>query len=254
MGEIIIKTEDEINRMRKGGYLLFDILQELKGVVETRSISGNELNRIAEERIEEVGAKPAFKGYQGFPAAICFSVNDAVVHGIPTDEILNAGDLVKIDCGLIYEGMYTDSAITIAAGGEIKPEDEKLMRVTKDSLYVGIDAAVVGNTTGDIGHAIEQFIKPHGYGIVRKLAGHGVGKAVHEGPEVLNFGLAGSGELLKEGMTIAIEPMINLGGDAVFFDQRDGWTVRTEDGSRAAHFEHTIAVTKDGPEILTRRP
>jgi methionyl aminopeptidase len=250
MSDILIKTEEEIAKMREGGHLLYDILQKLKKLIERGEMNGVEINAFAEREIEKIGAKPAFKGYQGFPAAICFSINDAVVHGIPTETQLNKGDLVKVDCGLIYKGMYTDSALTTVVGGEASEDDQKLMKATQDSLYAGIDAAVVGNKVGDISAAVEDAIKPYGYGIVRKLAGHGVGRAVHEAPEILNFGQVNTGPLLKPGMTIAIEPMINAGGDDVFFGD-DRWTVKTADGSRAAHFEHTIAITKDGPEILT---
>lgn len=250
MGEIILKTKEEIDTLREGGHLLYDILQKLKKKVEEAQMTGKEIDTYAEALIRKVGAEPAFKGYQDFPAAICFSVNDAVVHGIPTNEELKEGDLVKVDCGLIYKGMYTDSAITAVVGGKPTPEDEKLMKATKDSLHAGINAAIVGNRVGDISAAVQAAIKPYGYGIVRKLAGHGVGKAVHEAPEILNFGEPGTGPLLKAGMVIAIEPMINAGGDDVFFGE-DRWTVKTTDGSRAAHFEHTVAITDDGPEILT---
>lgn len=254
MSEIIIKTPEEINDIREGGYLLFDILQKLKSAIKNEDFqTGLELDAYAEKLITGVGAVPAFKGYQGFPGSVCFSVNDEVVHGIPTERKIETGDLVKIDCGLFYKNLYTDSAITVVAGGNATKEDAQLMEVTKASLFAGIDQAIIGNKVGDISSAVEEYIKPHGYGIVTKLAGHGVGKEIHEAPEILNFGKKGTGPLLTEGMVIAIEPMVNAGGHDVYFAD-DGWAVVTSDHSRAAHFEHTVAITKNGPEILTLRP
>lgn len=254
---IIIKTAKEIATLREGGRRLQRVLElvakEVKPGMHTK-----ELDILAEKLIREAGDEPAFLHYSPegalspYPATLCVSINNEIVHGIPSeDRILKTGDIVSLDCGVKHKGLYTDSAITVPVG-KITKASEKLLRVTKEALFVGIEAAQVGNTVGDIGYAIEKFIKPHGYGIVRECAGHGVGKHIHEDPYVPNYGKKGTGAVLKEGMVIAIEPMINEGNGKMIVD-KDGWTFKTADASRSAHFEHTVAITKDGPVILTEK-
>ncbi len=253
---ILIKTQEEIEIMREGGKRLGFVLQEVAKKVKP-GISSKELDDYARKLIEEKGDVPAFLNYRpagiksAYPASLCVSINNEVVHGIPgKDKILKEGDIVSLDCGIKHRGLYTDSAITVSVG-KIDPKLKKLLEVTEKALYVGIEAAQVGNTVGDIGAAIEKFVKPHGYGIVRILSGHGVGRAIHEDPYVPNFGKKGSGAVLKPGMTIAIEPMLNLGTYKVFV-MSDEFTYKTSDGLPSAHFEHTIAITEKGPEILTK--
>ncbi len=252
---IIIKTDKEIDILREGGKRLHCVLHLVAQEVRP-GISTKELDTLAEKLIREAGDEPAFLHYKPdgalspFPASLCVSINNEIVHGIPSEHrILKVGDIVSLDCGIKHKGMFTDSAITVPVG-KISKASEKLLRVTKEALAVGIEEARVGNTVGDIGYAIEKFIKPHGYGIVRECAGHGVGKHIHEDPYVPNYGKKGTGATLKEGMVIAIEPMINEGNGKMIID-KDGWTFKTADASRSAHFEHTIAITKDGPVILT---
>lgn len=252
---MIAKEQDKI-KLREAGQHLATVLQTLKKAVRP-GITVRELNDMAEQMIREYGDTPAFLDYKPygaarpFPATLCVAVNDTVVHGIPTERntVLQEGDIVGLDTGLIHDGYASDSGITVPVGN-IDKKTEELLRVTKEALYTGIDAARVGNTTGDIGHAVEEFVRPYGYGIVRELCGHGIGKSVHEEPQVPNYGKKGEGAELKEGMVIAIEPMLNLGSAEVIF-QDDDYTVRTADGSRSAHFEHCIIITKGGPEILT---
>ena len=253
---ISIKTEKEIAILREGGRRLAEILQKVAAEVRP-GISSKMLNDLAEKCMIERGDSSSFLGYapsgakRAFPAALCVSVNDEVVHGIPNEpeKILKEGDIVTLDAGLVHEGLFTDSAITVGVG-KIDEKAQKLLDVTKKALAVGVKAVHAGATTGDIGFAIEAFVKPHGFGIVRELAGHGVGYGVHEEPFVPNFGKKGEGVLLKAGMVIAIEPMLNEGGAGVKLD-RDGYTYRTKDGSAAAHYEHTIAISAHGVEILT---
>jgi methionyl aminopeptidase len=254
---ILLKSEKEIESLRKGGVILARILDELSALVAP-GISTEELNDEALEKIEHAGAEPVLLGYnpefapRPYPATICTSVNDVVVHGIPNEHpyILTEGDIIGIDLSIRYEGMIVDSARTVPAGS-VSPEVRKLLNVTKEALMVGIKAAKVGGHVGDIGYAIESFVRPHKYGIIEELCGHGVGYAVHEEPMVPNVGKKGTGAELEVGMVLAIEPMLTLGGKDVVFDKKDGYTVRTKDGSISAHFEHTIVVTKNGPEILT---
>ncbi|KKW11038.1 MAG: Methionine aminopeptidase [Parcubacteria group bacterium GW2011_GWA2_49_9] len=253
---ISIKTKQEIAILREGGKRLAEILRAVAAEVKA-GVSTHALNDLAEKLITERGDTPSFLGYspsgakRPFPAALCVSVNDEVVHGIPneTEKFLKEGDIVTLDAGLIHQGLFTDSAITVGVG-KINEKAQKLIDVTKKSLSVGIKAVRAGATTGDIGYAIEKFVKPFGYGIVRELAGHGVGYAVHEEPFVPNFGKRGEGVVLKAGMVLAIEPMLNEGG-AVVKLASDGYTYRTRDGSRSAHFEHTVVVTENGSDILT---
>lgn len=254
---ITIKTVDEIKILREGGRRLAEVLRTAAAEVRP-GVSARPLNDLVEKLITEKGDIPSFLNYapsgakRVFPAALCVSVNDEVVHGIPneTDKILKEGDIVSLDAGLKHKGLFTDCAVTLGVG-KIDAKAKKLISVTKKALAVGVKAARAGATTGDIGFAIESFVKPLGFGIVRELAGHGVGFAVHEEPFVPNFGKKGEGVVLKAGMVLAIEPMINEGSAAVKIDP-DGYTYRTRDGSRSAHFEHTIVVTETGAEILTQ--
>ncbi len=253
---IIIKTPEEIEIIREGGKRLAFALHKVAEKVAP-GVSTKELDIYAERVIREAGDEPAFLNYRPegastpFPASLCVSVNDEVVHGIPReDRILKEGDIVSIDLGVKHRGFFTDMAMTVPVG-KISLEDKKLLEVTEKALQVGISAAVVGGTVGDIGYAIEKFVRSQGkYGIVEILAGHGVGKAIHEDPFIPNFGKKGKGEKLVEGMVVALEPMLNLGTKNVTLDA-DDWTFRTADRKKSAHFEHTILITKNGGEILT---
>ncbi|HRY62614.1 MAG TPA: type I methionyl aminopeptidase [Candidatus Paceibacterota bacterium] len=259
MGEskITIKKPEDIKILREGGKRLSYILGEIAKAVRP-GVKQTELNDIAERLIIEGGDKPAFKGYRpygaktAFPAALCVSLNDEVVHGIPANQALSEGDLVSLDIGLEHKGLFTDMAITVPVG-MIDSAAKKLIDVTKKSLEIGIKEVKDGAKIGNIGYAIEKFVKQYKFGIVRELAGHGVGYAIHEPPYVPNYGKKNSGLTLKEGMVIAIEPMVNEGGDAIY-EAEDEWTVKTEDASRSAHFEKTILVTKNGAEVLTPSP
>jgi methionyl aminopeptidase len=252
---VIIKTPEEIEILREGGKRLARILAEVATHVRP-GISSTELDTIAEGLIRDGGDEPAFKGYKPalhmkpFPASLCVSVNNEIVHGIPSQNVvLKEGDIVSLDLGLKHKGLFTDHAITVPVG-TVSKKDTELMRATKEAMLVGIAAAVGGGRVGDIGYAIQTFVKPYGYGIVRDLSGHGVGRAIHEDPYIPNYGKAGKGELLKPGMVVAIEPMLNLGEDDTIV-ARDGYTVKTADGSKSAHFEHTVLITEGEPEILT---
>ncbi|MDD5721070.1 MAG: type I methionyl aminopeptidase [Candidatus Pacebacteria bacterium] len=256
---IIIKTPAEIEIIREGGKHLAIVLYKVKEIVKP-GISTKDLDLYAEKLIREFGDTPAFLNYQPdgasspYPASLCISVNDEVVHGIPKkNRILKEGDIVSLDLGLKHKGLFTDMAITVPVG-KVNADNQKLIEITKQTLQVGIDAARGGNTTGDIGYAIESFInsqKYHKYGIVEVLAGHGVGRAVHEDPYIPNFGKRGKGEKLIPGMVVALEPMINLGTKNVTIDG-DDWTFRTADRKNSAHFEHTILITEGEAEILTK--
>jgi methionyl aminopeptidase len=245
---IYIKTEEEIEIQRESSLLVGKTLAEVAKYVAP-GITTLALDAIAETFIKDHGAVPGFKGYGGFPGSLCISVNDQVVHGIPGHQVLQEGDIVSIDCGVLKNGFYGDSAYTFAVG-EISVELQQLLERTKASLYLGIEQAVVGNRTGDIGYAIQSYSEGFGYGVVRELVGHGVGKKLHEKPEVPNYGRRGSGVKLKENMTIAIEPMINLGRRGVK-QEADGWTIRTIDGKPSAHFEHDVAIRKGKADILS---
>jgi methionyl aminopeptidase len=210
-----------------------------------------DLERAAEKLIRDLGAKPAFKGYYDYPCVLCTSVNDEIVHGIPSaNRTLKDGDLVSIDCGVVLEGYYGDSAVTVPVG-EVAQDARKLLDITEQSLYKGIDAAVVGATVGDVGAAVQQHVEANGFSVVREFVGHGIGTRLHEDPQVPNYGTKGHGPRLREGMVIAIEPMVNAGKSGARLLE-DKWTAVTEDGSYSAHFEHCVAVTSDGPMILTR--
>lgn len=251
-----IKTKEEIEILREGGRRLAEVLESVSKLIRP-GVSALELDRFAQDKIKELGDTPAFLGYAPaghrtpFPAALCVSINSAVVHGVPKgSDILKEGDIVSIDLGLKHGGLFTDHAITLAVG-EVSKDKKKLLEVTHEALYEGISAIVPGARTGDVGHAIESYVKKQGrYGIVRVLAGHGVGHSIHEDPFVPNYGKKGTGAKLEPGMIIAIEPMLTLGTEDVI-EARDGYTLKTEDGSVAAHFEHTVLITDSGYEILT---
>jgi methionyl aminopeptidase len=207
------------------------------------------LDKLAEQFIRDNGGIPGFLNYNGFPNTLCISVNDVVVHGIPSGYMLKSGDIVSVDCGVVLNGFNGDSCYTFEIG-EVKPEIKALLVCTKESLYKGIEKAIVGNTTGDIGNAVQEHAESHGYSVVRELVGHGIGRHLHEEPEVPNYGKKGKGVKLRERMTIAIEPMINMGRKDIFQD-RDRWTIRTKDGKPSAHFEHTVVIRKDKADILS---
>ena len=243
------KSNAEVELIRQSCVLVNDSIAYVAAMIRP-GISTLELNDKADEYIMEHGGVPNFKNYHGFPYACCISVNDAVVHGFPTKDELNEGDIISIDCGALKKGYHGDSAYTFALG-EISDELKQLLRVTKESLYKGIEKAVVGNRIGDIAFAVQDYTEgQHGYGVVRELVGHGLGKELHEDPQVPNYGKRGKGVKLRDGLVIAIEPMINLGGKDVFTD-KDGWTVRAADGKPAAHYEHTICVRKHKADILS---
>ncbi len=246
---IIIKSSDEIARMRKPNRIVAELLDYLEGLIRP-GISTKELDTRAETFIVKRGGRPAFKGYHGFPATICASVNEEVVHGIPGKRRLKEGDIVGIDLGVILDGFYGDAAKTFAVG-KIDRQAQRLMKVTEESLYKGIEQAVPGNRLYDISHAVQTHAERAGFSVVRDFVGHGIGRELHEEPQVPNYGPPHQGPKLEAGMTIAIEPMINEGTWQVKV-LKDGWTVVTADGKRSAHFEHTIAITENGPEILTK--
>lgn len=245
---ITIKSAREIELLKQAGYIVYETHQYLKPYIKPGFMT-KDLDHLAEEFIRSHGATPSFKGYEGFPTALCISVNDEVVHGFPSDRKLQNGDIVSIDIGACYKGYHGDSAWTYKVG-EISKDLEYLMEHTEKALYEGIKMVKPGNRIGDIANAIEVYATKHKLGIVKELVGHGVGTNVHEDPEVPNYGKKGTGPRLREGMVIAIEPMLTLGSPDIYIDDND-WTVITEDGSYAAHFEHTVVVTKDGVEILT---
>jgi methionyl aminopeptidase len=246
---ISIKSEKEIGSMRKAGAAVAQILHEMCGMVKP-GVSTWDLDHYAELRCNELKVVPAFKGYHGFPATVCISVNDEVVHGIPSRKrVLNEGDIVGLDFGVISDGWFGDSARTVPVG-KVSESARKLIEVTQESLRRGIDQCRAGNRLFDIGHAVQNYVEQFGYGVVREFVGHGIGKALHEDPQVPNYGSKGKGLELKVGMVLAIEPMINSGSPAVKV-LSDGWTAVTVDHSLSAHFEHTVAITKTGPEILT---
>jgi methionyl aminopeptidase len=247
---ILIKSEVEIEKMRISGIALRKVHEAVKSAVRVGATT-MDLERAAVATVKELGVKAAFLGYHGYPAVLCTSVNNEVIHGIPNDKrVLQAGDVVSVDCGVIVDGYYSDAAVTHPVG-QISPAVEKLLRVTEASLYAAIDKALVGGRLFDISHAVQAVCEAEGYGVVREFVGHGIGKSMHEDPQVPNYGDPGKGPRLKAGMVLAIEPMINIGSAEVKVLE-DGWTAITVDGSVSAHFEHTVAITKDGPVILTR--
>jgi methionyl aminopeptidase len=247
---IQIKSALEIEKMRTSGIALRQVHDAVRPLVRPGATT-MDLERAAIATIEKLGAKAAFKGYHGFPAALCTSVNSEVIHGIPSDRgVLREGDIVSIDCGVVIDGYYSDCAVTYAVG-EVSATAQKLLRVTEAALYAAIDKAVPGGRLSDISHAVQNMCEPEGFGVVHEFVGHGIGKSMHEDPQVPNYGEPGKGPRLRPGMVLAIEPMINAGSPEVKVLE-DGWTAVTVDGSFSAHFEHTVAITKDGPLILTR--
>lgn len=245
---IIIKTDMEIEYMRRAGKLVGETLARLEEVVKP-GITTAEIDRIAEEFILKNNAKPSFKGYQGFPASICASVNEEVVHGFPSNRVLQEGDIISVDCGAILNGYQGDAARTIAVG-KVSDDAQKLIDVTKESFFKGVEHAKVGNRLTDISSAVQVYVESFGYSVVRDFVGHGIGRDMHEDPEVPNFGRPGRGPKLSHGMVLAIEPMVNIGKYYVRV-KPNGWTVVTEDGSLSAHYENTVAILNNGPEILT---
>lgn len=245
---INVKTKSEVELMRRAGDL---VAQTLDLVQETArpGVTTRELDRIAEEFIRSHGAEPAFKGYLGYPATLCVSIDDEVVHGIPSDRQLKDGQIVSVDVGVQIDGWFGDAARTLRIGS-VRPEADRLLNITQEALERAIEQAQAGNRLGDISAAVQTFAEKNGYSVVRDLVGHGIGRQMHEEPQVPNFGAPHTGVLLKPGMVLAIEPMINIGGAAIKFDD-DKWTVRTADGSLSAHFEHTVAITENGPDVLT---
>ena len=248
---IVCKSPAEIERMAVVNALVARVLGELAASAQP-GVSTKDLDALAEARIRDAGAEPAFKGYRGYPATLCASVNEQVVHGIPSDRPLIAGDIVSLDMGARLDGFYGDSAVTVGVG-RIAPEAERLLSATEDALERGIAQVRVGARISDIGHAVQRHVEAHGFSVVREFVGHGIGADLHEEPQIPNFGEPGRGARLAEGMVLAIEPMVNAGKHGVKV-LGDGWTAVTRDGSLSAHFEHTVAVTADGPRILTVRP
>jgi methionyl aminopeptidase len=248
---IVCKSPAEIEKMRRSGRVVREVLDHVRSLVVPGATT-MDLERAAEQKMKDLGVKPAFKGYYDYPCVLCTSVNEEIVHGIPSDKrLLKAGDIVSVDCGVVLEGYYGDSAITVPVGEEITPELRKLLKVTEESLYRGIEKVLIGNSVGDVGAAVQQFVEAAGFSVVREFVGHGIGTKLHEEPQVPNYGTPGHGARLREGMVLAIEPMVNYGKpDARVLS--DKWTAVTADGSYSAHFEHCVAVTKDGPMILTQ--
>jgi methionyl aminopeptidase len=244
------KSHAELEKMRRSGHIVRQVLDTVKSMVRA-GVSTMDLERVAEEKIKELGAKPAFKGYYDYPCVLCTSVNNEIIHGIPSEKrVLKDGDIVSIDCGVVLDGYYGDSAITVPVGGTLAPELKKLLEVTEESLKKAIQEVRLGKTVGDVGAAVQEHVEANGFSVVRDFVGHGIGTRLHEDPQVPNFGVRGHGTRLREGMVLAIEPMVNAGqpGARVLDDK---WTAVTEDGSYSAHFEHTVAVTRNGPLVLT---
>lgn len=245
---IICKSSDEIEKLRRSGRAVREILAGLRELVKP-GVSTLDLEKYVERRTAQMGVRPAFKGYRGYPCCLCASVNDVIIHGIPSARRLKEGDIVSLDMGVVMDGYYGDSAITVPAG-EISEAAKQLLRVTEDSLDLAIREVKVGNRLGDVSAAVQQHVESHGYSVVREFVGHGIGRQLHEEPQIPNFGRPGQGPRLKEGMVLAIEPMVNAGGPDVRILE-DDWTTVTADGALSAHFEHMVAVTSNGPDILT---
>ncbi|UCH42641.1 MAG: type I methionyl aminopeptidase [Dehalococcoidales bacterium] len=245
---IIIKSAREIACMREAGRIWAKVMEELKLKIGP-GMKTEELDHIANEEVTRLDAKPSFKGYRGYPASLCVSVNDEIVHGIPGKRVLEEGDIVSLDFGAIYDGFHADAAVTVGIG-EVSPEAARLIAVTEGSLEAGIAAACPGARLGDVSAAIQRYAESGGYSVVREYTGHGIGREMHEEPQVPNFGLSGQGPLLKKGMTLALEPMLNIGDWRTKVGDNQ-WTVSTSDGNLSAHFEHTIAITDGEPEVLT---
>ena len=247
---IVCKSAAEIEKMRHSGRIVREVLNHLRTVVAP-GITTMDLERAAEQKMKDLGAKPAFKGYYDYPCVLCTSVNNEIIHGIPSEKrVLKEGDIVSIDCGVVLDGYYGDSAITVPVGQTLAPELKKLLEVTEQLLKKAIAEVRLGKTVGDVGAAVQEHVEANGFSVVRDFVGHGIGTRLHEDPQVPNFGVRGHGTRLREGMVLAIEPMVNIGkpGAKVLEDK---WTAVTEDGSYSAHFEHCVAVTRNGPMILT---
>ena len=247
---INIRNQKEINLIKESSGMVFDVLESLNELI-TPGASPKDLDLFAENYIKNNGGTPAFKGYMGFPSTLCISVNEEVVHGIPSERLLKNGDIVSIDCGVLKNGFYGDSARTYAVG-KISKELNNLLDVTKKSLLLGIKSAKTGGRLSDIGYAIQKYVENNGFSVVRDLVGHGIGENLHEEPQIPNYGEKGEGIILKEGMCFAIEPMVNMGENEIL-TKKDGWTIYTKDMKPSAHFEHTIVVRKEGGEILSTR-
>jgi len=245
---VVYKTEEEIDIIRENAIILSKAHGEVASLIR-EGITTKELDARAEEFIKDNGGKPSFKGYNGFPYSLCISVNSAVVHGFPSNYVIQSGDIISIDCGVFKNGFHSDCAYTHGVG-ELSAEVKKLLTVTKDSLYKGIEKALVGNRLGDVSATIQQEVERAGFSVVRELVGHGIGKSLHEAPEVPNYGKRGQGLKLQNGLVLAVEPMVNLGTKNVV-QEADGWTIRTKDKKPSAHFEHTIVIRKDKAEVLT---
>jgi methionyl aminopeptidase len=245
---IIVKSPREIEQLKRSNAIVAEVFEKLKKMIEP-GITTKELDQVAEEYILLKGGRPAFKGYRGFPATLCISINEEVVHGIPGQRRLKEGDIVSLDVGVDFVGYFGDAAITLPVG-EVDPEAKRLLEVTEKALYIGIEIAKRGNRLFDISYAIQRWVESHGFSVVRDFVGHGIGKDLHEEPQIPNFGAPHQGPRLEKGMVFALEPMVNEGTYEVRI-LSDGWTVVTADGKRSAHFEHTIAITEDGAEILS---
>lgn len=248
MKTIRIKSPQEIDILRKAGKILSLIIKQLQGSL-TAGMTTKDIDAKAFALMQQYGVKPAFKGYRGFPASTCISVNETVVHGIPGQRVIRKGDLVSIDVGIIHDDYYSDTAVTVGVD-PINPQNKKLLEITEAALYKGIEQARAGMHLSDISHAVQSYVEMHGFSVVRDFVGHGIGKQLHEDPEIPNYGPPNQGPVLKEGMVFAIEPMVNVGGHRTRV-LNDGWTVVTEDGKPSAHFEHCIVITSKGAEILT---
>lgn len=245
---VILRQPEEIAKIRASNIIVAEILKNLRERVKP-GITTLELDRYSEEIARKKGAKPAFKGYRGYPFALCISINEEVVHGMPSERVLAEGDIVSLDFGVYYKGYYGDAALTVAVGNVSKQAGE-LMKVTEESLYLGIQEARIGNRLGDISAAVQEHVEKSGFSVVRDFVGHGIGRSLHEEPQIPNYGKKGRGVALKAGMVLAIEPMVNAGTYHVKV-LSDGWTVVTEDGKLSAHFEHSVAITESGPEVLS---
>jgi len=244
------RSQAELDKMRRSGKVLRQVHEAVRAKVAP-GVSTMDLERVAEDKIRELGAKPAFKGYYDYPCVLCTSVNNEIIHGIPSEKrILKEGDILSIDCGVVLDGYYSDAAVTVPVGKTLAPELKKLLEVTEVSLKKAIHEVKLGKTVGDIGAAVQEYVEGNGFSVVREFVGHGIGTRMHEEPQVPNYGTRGQGTRLREGMVLAIEPMVNVGkpGARVLADK---WTAVTEDGSYSAHFEHTVAVTRNGPLVLT---
>lgn len=247
---IILKSPEELKKMRKSCQIVAKVLEELKIYIK-EGLTTKQIEQFIENLIIKMGGIPAFKGYRGYPASACISINDQVVHGIPSEKVfIKEGDLVSVDIGVLCENFYGDAAYTYSVG-RISREAERLLKITEEALYKGISEAIHGKRIGDVSHAIQMHVENNGFSVVRAFVGHGIGRSLHEEPQIPNFGMKGIGPKLKKGMTLAIEPMVNAGTHEIKI-LSDGWTAVTKDGSLSAHFEHTIAITEGEPEILTK--